>query len=35
MFEYSGSIHMHSKFSDGSGTAEEIGKLQTNQISIS
>lgn len=25
MFEYSGSIHMHSRFSDGSGTAEEIG----------
>lgn len=24
MFEYSGSIHMHSKFSDGSGTVEEI-----------
>jgi len=24
MFEYSGSIHIHSKFSDGSGTVEEI-----------
>ncbi|MCB0725009.1 MAG: PHP domain-containing protein [Ignavibacteriae bacterium] len=24
MFEYSGSIHMHSRFSDGSGTVEEI-----------
>ncbi len=24
MFEYSGSIHMHSKFSDGSGSVEEI-----------
>jgi len=24
MFEYSGSIHMHSKFSDGSGTVQEI-----------
>ncbi|MEO8663862.1 MAG: CehA/McbA family metallohydrolase [Ignavibacteria bacterium] len=26
MFEYSGSIHMHSKFSDGSGTVEEIAR---------
>lgn len=26
MFEYSGSIHMHSKYSDGSGTVEEIAK---------
>ncbi|MBK8550042.1 MAG: CehA/McbA family metallohydrolase [Ignavibacteria bacterium] len=25
MFEYSGSLHMHSKYSDGSGTVEEIG----------
>ncbi|MCB0727984.1 MAG: CehA/McbA family metallohydrolase [Ignavibacteriae bacterium] len=25
MFEYTGSIHMHSRFSDGSGTVEEIG----------
>lgn len=25
MFEYSGSIHLHSKFSDGSGTVSEIG----------
>lgn len=24
MFEYSGSVHMHSKFSDGSGSVEEI-----------
>ncbi|MEP7146099.1 MAG: CehA/McbA family metallohydrolase [bacterium] len=26
MFEYSGSIHMHSKYSDGSGTVEEIAR---------
>ncbi len=26
MFEYSGSIHIHSKFSDGSGTVDEIAK---------
>jgi hypothetical protein len=26
MFEYTGSIHMHSRFSDGSGTAGEIGE---------
>ena len=29
MFEYSGSIHMHSKYSDGSGTVEEIAKYAT------
>ena len=29
MFEYSGSLHIHSKFSDGSGTVEEIAKYAT------
>lgn len=29
MFEYSGSLHIHSKFSDGSGTVGEIAKYAT------
>ena len=27
MFEYSGAVHLHSKFSDGTGTVEEIAKF--------